>query len=110
MKIAIPTNDRKNVAERTGQASEFVVFTIENRNVIQTEYRKNTHTHEPHAHGHTENHSHDDVIDILKDIDMFYVRKVGPHMTESLEEGKIPYTILDQTFTVSEVVAKYADL
>ncbi len=72
MKIAIATNDRKNIAKRTGRAAEFAIYTIENGEIQSTDYQKNTHTHHDdhdrnegnhrqehgggHGHGHGNSH------------------------------------------------------
>mgnify|MGYP001114774958 CR=1 FL=1 len=41
MKIAIPTTDKKTIAEHTGHAEFFMVITFEDEKVVHTEYRKN---------------------------------------------------------------------
>jgi len=45
MKIAIPTNDRKTIAKRTGRAAEFAIYNIEKGEILSIDYQKNTHTH-----------------------------------------------------------------
>ena len=46
MNIAIPTNDRKSIAKRTGKASEIAFYTINNGTIISVTYTKNTHSHD----------------------------------------------------------------
>ncbi len=108
MKIAIPTNDRISVAERTGQAAEFAVFTILNKTVTETEYRVNDHKHEHHSHGHTEHHdhSHDEVVTLLKDTDLLLIHRVGPHMLESLQNGGITYEVINEQ-QISDVLQRF---
>lgn len=98
MKIAIPTNDRITVAERTGRAQEFAVFEITDGKVIHSEYRKNTHENN-HSHSHksvSEKHSHSEVIKLLKDIDTFFVIRLGKYMKSDLESGGIAYEITEE--------------
>jgi predicted Fe-Mo cluster-binding NifX family protein len=88
MKIAFATNDRKTLADRTGQAKEFVIYEISGTDIIKTDYFTNTHEHHD---GDSHNHSHKEITEILKGIDYFYVTKVGKHMKHDLEEAKINY-------------------
>jgi hypothetical protein len=88
LKIAIPTSDKKTIAGHTGHAEFFNVITLENEQVVNSEFRKNPHSgHEHHieteslnvektdhdhgggcgcgnghghGHDHGHNHGHDD--------------------------------------------------
>jgi len=46
MKIAIATNDREHIAKRTGRASEYAIYTIENGKVTDVQYEENQHHHD----------------------------------------------------------------
>ncbi len=46
MKIAIATNDRKNIAKRTGRAAEYAFYTIENGEITNVQYEENQHHHD----------------------------------------------------------------
>ena len=126
MKIAFPTNDRKTIAKRTGRAAEFAIYTIENGENNSVDYQKNTHEHHDHKpkegnhrqghgngqglgpqhkHEHGE-HTHDEIITQLKDIDIFLVRAVGKHMKRDLEKGKIHYKIVKGE-EISEIISNY---
>ena len=127
MIIAIATNDRKTIAKRTGRAAEFAFFTIDNGEIVHTEYQKNTHEHHDHErseghhrqgrhgrgldHGHRhhhnhDNHSHDEVVEQLKHVDVFLVRAVGKNMKRDLENGNIPYKLVKEEL-ISEIISKY---
>lgn len=90
MKIAIPTNDRNSIAKRTGRATEFGVFTIKNQKIKSVEYIKNLHTHEDHNRKEGkhldsdlhEEHNHDELLVLLKDINILLVRAIGKHMRQ----------------------------
>ena len=68
MKIAIPTNDKTTIAGHTGHAELFMVITLEDEKVVNTEFRKNPRAgqeHHEHSHEHGEggcgcgnNHEH----------------------------------------------------
>ncbi len=92
MKIAIPTNDRKTVAKRTGRCEEFAVYEISENKITNTEYRENNHDHNhDHAEGEEHEHSHDDIMQLLSDVDLMVVNMIGKHMKHDLEESKMEY-------------------
>ncbi len=131
MKIAIATNDRKTIAKRTGRAAEFAIYTIENGTIKSIDYQKNTHTHHDdhdrsegnhrqghgggNGHGHQYNHNHDhehgehnhdEIINQLKEIDMFLVRAVGKYMKKDLVRGNIPYQLVKKE-NIDEILDDY---
>ena len=119
MKIAIPTNDRKLIAKRTGRAAEFAIYTIDSKEIKSVEYIKNTHSHddhdrnEGHHHGENENHSHehgehnhDELLTLLIDIDILFVRAVGKYMRKTLQNGNINYQLV-KIDTISEIIDNY---
>lgn len=119
MKIAIPTNDRKTIAKRTGRAEEFAIYQIENNQIQGAEYLKNTHSHDddnkteenPHGNKNTHHHehgehNHDELLLLLKDIDILLVRAVGKHMKQTLQKGNIPYQLV-KTDTISKLLKNY---
>ncbi len=92
MKIAIPTNDRKTLAERTGRAKEFAIFNIENGKITDVKYETNTHEHHSHEEGEEHHeHSHADIVEALKEADILLVTKIGKHMKADLDAGGIKY-------------------
>jgi predicted Fe-Mo cluster-binding NifX family protein len=144
MLIAIATNDRINIAKRTGRAKEFAFFTIKDSKIIDVRYEKNNHEHHDHdedhepnhrqvqgrgrgqgrglghgrGHGHHHHeehhhdhehgeHSHDEVIEQLKDVDIFLVRAVGKHMRSDLEKGKIPFKVVTKEDNIVKLVENY---
>ncbi|SDW38992.1 Predicted Fe-Mo cluster-binding protein, NifX family [Lutibacter oricola] len=123
MKIALPTNDRKSIAKRTGRASEFAFYTINNGIIESVKYVKNTnshdhdrneghlrgendeHNHIGHKHEHGE-HNHDELLDILVDIDLLLVRAVGKYMRKTLQKGSFEYKLV-KTDAISELLEDY---
>lgn len=133
MKIFIPTNDRETIAKRTGRASEFAIYTIENKEIQSVEYQKNTHSHdhdrdegnhgEKHGSGHGKGkkhnhdhnhdhdhehgeHSHDDLLIIFKEADILLLRAIGKYMRKTLQKGNIPYQLV-KIDNISEIISNY---
>ena len=124
MKIAIPTNNRIEIAKRTGRASEFAFYNIENGGIKSVTYKKNTHSHDDHdrneGHHHGENeshehgkhehqhveHNHDELLEILTDIDVLLVRAVGKYMRKTLQKGNINYKLV-KIDVISEILEDY---
>jgi len=124
MKIAIPTNDRQLITKRTGRAAEFAIYTIENGEINSVDYEKNTHSHddhdrnEGHHHGENENHNHgghnhehgehnhDELLTILNDIDILFVRAVGKYMRKTLQNGNVNYQLV-KIDDISEIIENY---
>ena len=113
MKIAFPTNDKETIAQRTGRAKEFVIYEIDNSVIVNTSYKKNTHSHD-HSHNHNHGHSHDnehghshkEIIDILKGIDLLVVRAIGKHFKQEVTEASINYE-LTKTENIKDLLSKY---
>ena len=123
MKIAIPTNDRKLIAKRTGRAAEFAIYTIDSNEIKSVEYIKNTHSHddhdrnEGHHHGEKEKqshehnnehgeHNHDELLVLLDGIDILFVRAVGKYMRKTLKYGNINYQLV-KIEAIPEIIENY---
>jgi len=96
MKIAIPTNDRKTIAERTGRCKEFVIANIENKQVTYS-YVANHHEHHDHEAGEHHDHSHSEIVEALAGIDFMLLIKIGKHLKQDLENGKIAFKKTQET-------------
>lgn len=88
MKIAIPTSDQVKVFERTGHAPFFAVATIEELNITHIAFITNP----PHKHLEGD-HSHQEIVDLLKDCDLLLVKKIGKHLAAELLTAGIEYQI-----------------
>ena len=134
MKIAIPTNDRKTIAKRTGRAAEFAIYHIEDNEIHSIEYQKNIHSHDDHGsdegnhkkrggehgkgqgggghkHNHDHNHehgehNHDELLLVLKDIDILLVRAIGKYMKKTLQKGNVNYQLV-KIDDISEILENY---
>ncbi len=106
MKIAIATNNRTTIVERTGRAAEFAFYTIENGEIKSVVHQKNKHTHHNHdSHEHGV-HSHKEIVAQLQGVDVFLVRAIGKNMRQSLKEGNIPYQLV-KIDVISEIITDY---
>jgi len=89
IKIAVPTNDRKSLAERSGQAKEFAVVALDNKQIVDISYRENDHVHN-HDHSHGEHaHGHQDIVDALQDCAAIVGKKFGPHFAGDFHKAGI---------------------
>jgi predicted Fe-Mo cluster-binding NifX family protein len=86
MKIAIPTEDRINIFERTGQTPLFAIATIEQSNITHIGYRMNP----PHKYT-GKDHSHAETAKLIQDCDLLLVKKLGKHLQADLDAAGIRY-------------------
>ncbi len=92
MKIAIPTNDRVTLADRTGRAKEFAILEIIEGQIISNQFLTNLHEH----HDHDENeehgeHTHNDLVESLQGIDLLVLKNIGKHLKNDLAKAGIKY-------------------
>ena len=107
MKIAILTDDRVNVAERTGRAKEFAIVEIDNHEVKQIDYKTNSHEHHSHEqHNESDEHSHSDIVEIMSNADFLIVLNIGKHLKNDLDNNKIPYKKTELK-TIQEIINSY---
>ena len=91
MFIAIPTNDRVNIEQKSGRAKEFVILELENNENIK--YVKNPHSHnhnDSHSEAHHE-HSHQSMIDMFNEnnVEALIVDVVGKHFKKDLFDANM---------------------
>lgn len=132
MKIAIPTNDRKTIAKRTGRAAEFAIYHIKNNEIQEVAFIKNTHSHDDHRsdegnhkkqggehgkgqgggnhhhnHEHGE-HNHDELLTLFEKVDILLVRAVGKYMRKTLQKGNVNYQLV-KIDDISEILESYLE-
>ncbi len=113
MKIAIPTDDRVNIAIRTGRAAEFAIYQMDDASIQNVSYITNTHGnhdhHDHHAgHDHDKGHSHKELTEQLRGIDMLLVNHLGKYFKQNLVEAGIPYKIVKGD-KIEEILAAYME-
>jgi len=90
MRIAIPTNDRINLFNRTGRAKEFAIYIVNNGSWDFVEFRKNPHKHHDHEEEEHHEHSHQEVVNALSDCDALLVKTAGQHFRTDFDKANIP--------------------
>jgi len=88
MKVAVPTNDKETLAERTGRAKGFLIFEIENKSAKEIDFRVNPHKHDDDE-SEEHDHSHAEVMEVLSDCNYIIVNKVGKHFKHDLNQTNI---------------------
>jgi len=113
MKISFPTNDRKTIAKRTGRCEEFAIYDIVDGEIKSVDYLKNTHEHHDHNHEHKQKkdhgerqHSHSDIMNLLKDIDLLIVGRVGKYMKKDIQTSGLKYQLTKKT-SIVEAIQEY---
>ena len=91
MRIAIPTNDKTSIFQRTGQANAFLIVDVDAASVNEIDYRTNTHSDEEHEHDGEENHdhSHAELVESLSDCAFIVVNVIGKHLSADIKNAGI---------------------
>jgi predicted Fe-Mo cluster-binding NifX family protein len=82
MKIAIPTDDRKELAAHFGRAAEFAIYETADGEARLLEYRPNVHVHPGADHGHGAAHTHD-FGEGLAGVAVLICRGMGPRAADA---------------------------
>ena len=107
MKLAIATDDYENVTGHVGRCAGFLVVTVENGEVKETEQRENNFTNHGrgggHRHGRGHGHhgaehktGHGRLADGLKDCSHLICHGVGWRLVEDLTSAGIKPIITDE--------------
>ena len=101
MKVAIATDDYKNVTGHVGRCEGFLVVTVENGEVKETEQRENSftnhgrgghgngHGHGHHHHGEEHKTGHERLAEGIKDCSHLICHGVGWRLVEDLTNAGI---------------------
>lgn len=112
MKIAVASDDRKNISPHFGRAEGFVVFEIENNTVKKKEYRLNTFT--GHAKGlchedvASHSHQHSSIIKALSDCQAVISNGMGWRIHQDLIQNNIQALVTSET-EVEKAVKLFID-
>ncbi len=104
MNIAIPTNDRKTVAERSGRAKEFIVIDFNNNKIVSTKYLVNNHDHHHHStsdksakvynyNDGNPSHGHEGLVELLDGVKIIIGKKFGPHFSRDFHSAGVKLVI-----------------
>ena len=114
MKIAVASNNQIKVSGHLGRAKSFLIYEVENSQVINKETRINTfthhiqhnHHHEEANHGHIHGegiHSHAELIEGLKDCSHIIFQSGGWRIIEDLKINNIIPILTDEEFADTAV-------
>lgn len=110
MKIAIPTNDKETVFQRTGQAHGYMIFHVEN-NHIKGKFYKALPSDMRHKHEHqdeSKEHSHKDLCQFLEGCDLLLIKNIGKHLQHDFKENRVFFEKTKETL-VEGAIQKYLD-
>ncbi len=82
MKIAMPTDDRRELAAHFGRATEFAIYEAAEGEARLLEYRPNVHVHSGADLGHGAGHTHD-FGEGLAGVDVLICRGMGPRAADA---------------------------
>jgi len=116
MKIAIASDDGKQIAAHTGRCACFVIFDVQNAQIVGCEVRPNTFT--AHASGNCNGEPegahrsggsgrHDSLLDALSDCQVFICCGMGPRLVADLHGHGIKVIFCSET-DVQEAASKFA--
>ncbi len=92
MKVAIPSDNQETITKRTGQSKGFMVYEVNNGKIIHSEYRENIMG----EHDEEAEHSHRQIIELLKDVDILLVAAIGKHMKRDVENSSMSYQLVKE--------------
>lgn len=115
MKIAVATDDQVMVTGHVGRCNAFIVYTIENNAIINTEIRENNFTHhrqhklqhsQHQGNEHSHGHGHSSLIDALSDCEALIFTSGGWRLVEELKANNIKPILTDEPLA-EEAALKY---
>lgn len=102
MKIAVTSDNKITIANHFGRALGFVIFEINDKRVIDQEYRKNIGKHS----GECGSCDHDTMINNIKDCKVVISYGMGRRIYTDLIKNNIQPVVTEEK-TVNEAVNKY---
>ncbi len=90
MKLAIATDDFKNVTGHVGKCNGFLVYEVEDGKIKNVEQRKNVFTnHQMHGHNpnHNHGHSHASLVEGLSDCSHLICTAAGWRLQEDFSKA-----------------------
>ena len=110
MKIAVATDDFKTVTGHVGRCNGFLVYEVENGEILSQEKRENNFTnhkkenHDSHNHSHEHGHSHSDLVDGLTDCSHLICTSAGWRLQDDFKNANKELVFTNEE--IAEEVAK----
>jgi predicted Fe-Mo cluster-binding NifX family protein len=118
IKIAIPTDNKTAIAGHFGRTREFKVVGVEDRNVVNEEFRINDFTghardhhehHHDHEHGQGQgHHSHADILNALHDCQVVIAHGMGRRAYDDLSAAGIK-VFITREHLIEKAVTEYME-
>lgn len=99
MKIAVATNDNITITGHVGRCKAFIVFDVNEKDILSSEIRLNSFTHHNqlsqteehnlHNHSHEHGHGHGGLIEGLRDCSYVLFQGGGWRLVEDLKTNNI---------------------
>jgi predicted Fe-Mo cluster-binding NifX family protein len=110
-KIAVATDDSRNIAGHVGRCKSFLIFETNGKEIVNKEVRENIFTHhhqhqEEHNHGEHHQHGHQTLIDGLKDCEVLIFNHGGWRLIEDIKAHNITPILTDEKLA-EDAVLKY---
>jgi predicted Fe-Mo cluster-binding NifX family protein len=117
MNIAIPTMDEQTLSAHFGRSKAFLVFEVENGQILSRQVRPNIHGHQ--AHGHLEHHEHGHAgqghghhdhggfIALLHDCSVVLSRGMGAGAWNALRGAGMKVYLVQQPVSAEEAVGLF---
>ena len=107
MKIAIPSDNKEQISAHFGRTRGFMIYEIENNEILSNEYRDNTFAghargeHHDHSHDNSENnhqqHTHSRILNALYDCEVVIAGGMGRRLLDDLSNANIKVFITRET-------------
>lgn len=132
IKIAVPTNNKKDLSKHFGRSKFFAIHNIEDNKIVEVNYiplpDHGEHEHHGHNHDHNGNHQpmglgmidknnkgigggrdfHSDLLELIKDCQVIISGGMGMGMQDTLKRSKFT-TYLTKIKSIEEAVNSYID-
>lgn len=99
MKIAIASDNQKDISSHFGRTRGFVIYEVEDEKILNQEYRLNTFTDHTQGHEHGEEHryNHGPILEALKDCNIVISNGMGRRIYEDLKTKGIDVIVTNET-------------
>jgi predicted Fe-Mo cluster-binding NifX family protein len=110
IKIAFATDDLEKISAHLGRAQKYLIYTIENGQVVAQEERiKPVHNHgKQEGHEHHGGHFHNDMVEVIRDCHVVIARGMSGPAIESVEKAGIQ-PILTELSAINEALQIYLE-
>ncbi len=113
MKVAIAINNRSEVSAHFGRSPAFLIFQVEQGQILQREIRPNDQAGaqhgQPHEHGGAQAHPHDHnrFVQLLGDCQAVIGLGMGPGARQALEAAGITVRLLEAPTSPEEAAIHF---